>query len=269
MKADSKRKADIKTEIKTVVNKIEIGTMEAYGKTNVGKVRLNNEDSFFLTLEKINFLDNLFIVADGMGGHSAGEVASQEAIKRLIEFILGRDVIGKDYKTFLKKATEHANYQTYIKSVRDKGLKGMGTTMTVITIVDRMGFCTHVGDSRLYLYREGELKQQSVDHTFIQEIVQSGKLTEEEARVHPNRNMITRAVGIGANVAVDSFELYLQKDDIIMLCSDGLTGMIPDEMILETLNAEDTIENKTEKLIQQALDNGGEDNITVILVKVL
>ncbi len=267
MKAESKTEADINNE---VLNKLELeNKMEAYGKTNVGKVRLNNEDSFFLTLEKINFLDNLFIVADGMGGHSAGEVASQEAIKRLIEFILERDVIGKDYKTFLKKATEHANYQTYIKSVRDRGLKGMGTTMTAITIIDGMGYCTHVGDSRLYLFRNGELIQQSVDHTFIQEIVLSGRLTEEEARVHPNRNMITRAIGIGANVEVDSFELFLQKDDIIMLCSDGLTGMVPDEMILETLKAENTIEDKTEKLVTQALNNGGEDNVTVILVKVL
>ncbi len=242
--------------------------MKAFGKTDIGKLRLNNEDSFFLTLEKINFLDNLFIVADGMGGHSAGEIASQEAIKRIIEFILERDVVGKEYGNFMKKATEHANYQTYIKSVKNKGLKGMGTTMTAMTVFENKAYCTHVGDSRMYLLRKGELTQQTIDHTFIQEMIRSGKLTEEEAKKHPSRNMITRAVGIGANVEVDSFVMELEENDIILICSDGLTGMVTDEVIKYILGTDESIEQKTEKLVQQALDNGGEDNVTVVLMEV-
>ncbi len=242
--------------------------MEAYGQTDIGKIRMNNEDSFFLTLEKIHFLENLFIVADGMGGHNAGEIASQEAIKRLIEFILEREVVGKEYGSFMKKATEHANYQTYIKSVKNRGLKGMGTTITAITIVGNKGYCTHVGDSRMYVYRNQELKQLTTDHTFIQEMVLSGRLTEDEARAHPNRNMITRAVGIGANVEVDTFEVDILEKDILLICSDGLTGMITNDDICKNLATSETIEQKTQKLVQQALDNGGEDNVTVILVEV-
>ncbi len=242
--------------------------MEAYGQTDIGKHRTNNEDSFFLTLDRINYLQNLFIVADGMGGHNAGEIASQEAIKRLIEFILDREVVGKDYGSFMKKATEHANYQTYIKSVKNKGLKGMGTTITALTIVDNKGYYTHVGDSRIYVFRNNELKQLSLDHTFIQEMVKSGRLTEDEAKAHPNKNMITRAVGISANVEVDFCEVEVYKDDILLLCSDGLTGMVTNEDICGILTNDCTIEQKTQELVQQALYNGGEDNVTVILVKV-
>ncbi len=242
--------------------------MEAYGQTDIGKIRLNNEDSFFLTLEKIKKFENLFIIADGMGGHNAGEIASQEAIKRLIEFILEREVVGSDFGGFLKRATEHANYQTYIKSVKNKGLKGMGTTITAITINGDKVFGTHVGDSRLYYFRNDELNQVTMDHTFIQEMVRSGRLTDEEAKGHPNRNMVTRAVGIGANVEVDTFELEIGKSDILLICSDGLSGMVSNEEISEILATNDTIEQKTQKLVQQALNNGGEDNVTVILVKV-
>ncbi len=242
--------------------------MEAYGQTDIGKIRMNNEDSFFLTLEKIKDLNNLFIIADGMGGHNAGEIASQEAIRRLIEFILEREVIGKDYIGFLKKATEHANYQTYIKSVKNRGLKGMGTTITAITIEGNKAYGAHVGDSRLYSFRNDELTQITEDHTFIQEMVRTGRLTDDEAKAHPNRNMITRAVGIGANVEVDAFEFDINESDILLICSDGLSGMLSNEKISEILATNDTIEQKTQKLVQQALDNGGEDNVTVILVKV-
>ncbi len=242
--------------------------MDAFGKTDVGKIRSNNEDSFFLTLEKINFLDNLFIVADGMGGHSAGEVASQEAIKKFIDFTLERDVVGNDFETFLKKSTEHANYQTYIKSVKMLGLKGMGTTITAVSINENRAYVAHVGDSRLYLFRNKNLKQITVDHTFIQEMVLSGKMTEDEAKSHPSRNMITRAVGIGANVDVDTFDFEVQKGDILLICSDGLTGMVENERISEILGTDDIIYDKTDKLVQQALDNGGEDNVTAILVEV-
>lgn len=242
--------------------------MKAFGQTNVGKVRENNEDSFFLTLEKINFLDNLFIVADGMGGHSAGEIASQEAIKKLIEYVLERDVIGSDYSSFLKKATEYANYQTYIKSVKGKGLRGMGTTFTCVTIMNNKAYCTHIGDSRLYICRNEELIQKSIDHTFIHEMVATGKLTEEEALVHPHRNMITKAVGISANVEADVFEIDIVNGDIFLMCSDGLTGMLTDEEILKVLVTNDDIEQKTEKLVQLSLENGGVDNVTVILLEI-
>lgn len=242
--------------------------MKAFGRTDVGKIRKNNEDSFFLTLESINFLENLFIVADGMGGHSAGEIASQEAIKKFIEYILERDLVGKDYGVFLKKATEHANYQTYMKSVKNIGLKGMGTTLTTLTISGDKAYCSHVGDSRLYIFRDNELKQITVDHTFIQEMVATGKLTDDEARLHPNRNMITRAVGISANVETSLFEFDIKPKDIILMCSDGLTGMVTLEEIVSMLELDDIVENKTDKLVQQALDNGGEDNVTVMLVEV-
>ncbi len=235
--------------------------MMAAGRTDIGSVRHNNEDSIFFSCEKIFCLPNLFVVADGIGGHNAGEVASSKAIECFKGFLEnGCD----NMLDSLVQAVEFSNARVFQSSLENDELSGMGTTFTACVISDKL-YTVHIGDSRLYRFSDGKLCQLTEDHTFVNEMVKKGELTLEEARNHKNRNLITRALGTDNVVDVDAFVCDIKSGDLILLCSDGLTDMVSDEEISQILSRGDSVETFANNLIDKALKNGGADNISVIV----
>ncbi len=233
----------------------------------MGKVRENNEDSIFSTDSTIGCLDNIYVVADGMGGHNAGEIASSSAIEFLKEY-LENSQVDLDTYGIIMDSVFSANEKVFQKSKSESSRKGMGTTITLCTIKDDKAYFGHVGDSRAYLI-DDDIKQITFDHTYVNQMMQKGLMTKEQALVDPNRNMITRAIGIEPTVMVDVEEVDVKEGNIIMLCSDGLTGLVSDETILSTVNKyKDDVNKACDTLIEMALDKGGIDNISVILILV-
>ena len=233
--------------------------MKFFGKTDVGSVRTNNEDAFSVNATEKG---GLFIVADGMGGHNAGEVASAMAIQT-IEMEMAVSSVDNVVLN-LRSAIRSASKRIHRHAMTKQELSGMGTTVDVCWIEGMEAIIAHVGDSRVYLFREGKLHQITIDHSLVEEMVISKQISREEAKVHPMRNVITRALG-DENVQVDIMEVELQDQDRFLLCSDGLTGMVSDEKI-EAIMLEDTPEHIVDTLIKTANDNGGEDNITAVVV---
>ena len=238
--------------------------------TDIGKVRDHNEDSFLTLGGKSSppGVDALLVVADGMGGHAAGEVASQmtvDGIKRLLasEDLESPDLEGNAFGMFLGKVLEGVNQEVW-EAGQTPEKQGMGTTCTLAAIRGDQLFLAHIGDSRAYLLRDGELHQVSTDHSWVEEAVAMGTLTREEARVHPNRNVITRAIGLDQQVKVDTSSMPLADGDLILLCSDGLNSMIPDDEIKRAL-----LDNGPKQVCQALIDcannAGGHDNTTVAI----
>jgi protein phosphatase len=226
-------------------------------KTDVGLVRQGNEDSYLAEAP-------LFAVADGMGGHVAGDVASTTAVEVIMKY-LNDDLVQDPEK--LKEILREANKTIWEKAGSDTNLRGMGTTCTMLLFEGSTAHLAHVGDSRAYLFRDGQLKQITTDHTLVERMVTEGRLTADEAAHHPQRNIITNALGIDSDVDVDLFSLDLQNGDRVLICSDGLSSMIDDAEI-QTLVADGADPQTTaEQLVQAALDAGGEDNITVLLLE--
>lgn len=236
-------------------------------KTDVGKIRKKNEDSIFSSDDKVEVLDNLYIIADGMGGHNAGEVASSSAIEYFIDY-LKNNKVQLDTECTILDGIFSLNKKIYDRSITEIEHKGMGTTITLCTIKDNIAYFGHVGDSRAYLISKGEMSQITTDHTYVNEMVLKGLMTKEQAIIDPSRNLVTRAIGIGETVMVDYIEKEVSKGDIIMMCSDGLSGMISDEKINDIIQTNSDIENCCTILINEALENGGTDNISVILIYV-
>jgi serine/threonine protein phosphatase PrpC len=243
----------------------------AAGKTDVGQVRSTNQDSFLID-EK----ERLYIVADGMGGHAGGEIASSLCVQEVAKSIRDHKAVfaSKENRTHpdpriqnvLANAINHASTKIYEKALEDPSLKGMGTTATVVKVVDGYAYVAHVGDSRCYLLRCGFIYQVTNDHSLVSEQVRAGILTKEEAELHHLRNVITRSVGYQEEEDVDTTSLQLEDGDLLVLCSDGLHGKVPDKEISNL-----TKELQTEavsKLIQLANERGGDDNITVVVVRV-
>jgi PPM family protein phosphatase len=224
--------------------------------TDVGRVREGNEDAYL-----VDDAMGLVAVADGMGGHRAGEVASATALEALRSAIThGRP---------LRESMEDANEAVFTKSLTDEELRGMGTTLTAATLVTGGTVLVgHVGDSRAYLLHDGELRQVTVDHSLVEELVREGRLTADEAAVHPQRSIITRALGVDASVEVDVYPVELAPGDRLLLCSDGLTGMVQVETIAATLRREEDPARAAAALIDAANVAGGEDNITAVVVAV-
>ena len=224
--------------------------------TDVGRVRDGNEDAYL-----VDDAMGLIAVADGMGGHRAGEVASATALEALRAAITG----GRP----LRESIEDANDAVYTKSLTDTSLRGMGTTLTAGTLVagDTV-LVGHVGDSRAYLLHDGELRQVTDDHSLVEELVREGRLTADEAAVHPQRSIITRALGVDASVEVDVYPVELVPGDRLLLCSDGLTGMVAPDDIAATLRRESDPARAAAQLVDAANAAGGEDNITVVVVAV-
>ncbi len=224
--------------------------------SDVGRVREGNEDAYL-----VDDATGLVAVADGMGGHRAGEVASATALEALRAAITS----GKP----LREAIEDANEAVFTKSLADTDLRGMGTTLTAGTLAAGGTLLVgHVGDSRAYLLHDGELAQVTVDHSLVEELVREGRLTADEAAVHPQRSIITRALGVDATVEVDVYPVELVPGDRLLICSDGLTGMVQADAIAATLRREDDPTRAAQQLVDAANAAGGEDNITVIVVAV-
>ncbi len=243
--------------------------MQVSANSDVGMLRKNNEDTIYFTNEKIGNVDNLYILADGMGGHASGEVASSELAKVYCKYLCENDTITNDYEKYLEKALVYSNNKLHTMSKKDPLLAGMGTTATILTIKNNIGIIVHVGDSRLYVVRNGKLYQQTVDHTYVYELFKKGKITEEELRTHPNRNLITRAIGIKEEVKIDKLSIDLDEVNYILLCSDGLNSMVTDEEILDIIlsNKEKDLDIISKMLVDKANDEGGNDNVSVILIK--
>jgi protein phosphatase len=224
--------------------------------TDVGRVREGNEDAYL-----VDDATGLVAVADGMGGHRAGEVASATALEALRAAIThGRP---------LRESMQDANEAVFTKSLTDEELRGLGTTLTAATLVTGGTVLVgHVGDSRAYLLHDGELRQVTVDHSLVEELVREGRLTADEAAVHPQRSIITRALGVDASVEVDVYPVELAPGDRLLLCSDGLTGMVQAETIAATLRREEDPARAAAALIDAANVAGGEDNITAVVVAV-
>lgn len=242
--------------------------MEIGVKTDAGRVRDINQDAYYVSS---NEEYPLFIVADGMGGHKAGEVASRMAIeiisKKLIESLKNLILDDKGIQDLIKESIFLANEEIYQKSLEDEKFSGMGTTVILAYVTDNKIFIGHVGDSRAYLLREGVLHQITQDHTLVEELIKNGSISREEAKHHPQRNIITRAVGTSKNIDLDLIIEQKYKDDILLLCSDGLTNMLKDEEIRESLLTNKDIQIACEDLIRLSNDRGGYDNITVLAVK--
>lgn len=228
--------------------------MEVTFRTHVGCVRTLNEDSVLVQ-------GRLYVVADGMGGHKAGEVASDLAIRTLSAVCQKRADQG-----VLEKAVMQANGAIALRAQSSEECKGMGTTLTALWFGMRRAFLAHVGDSRAYRLRSGVFTQLTEDHSVVAELMRKGILTAEEAKTHPYRNVITRALGTAATVEVDMLELDRRKGDIYLICSDGLTGMVEEVKILTCLQTME-LEQAADELLKCALDAGGTDNISFILIK--
>ena len=229
--------------------------------TDVGMVRQQNEDSFLAE-------ETLFVVADGMGGHNAGEVASALAVTTL----KAGARLGIDDAEVFRELVQQANSAIYTASLDDSTQSGMGTTVTALSIVEGEEprvLVANVGDSRAYLWRSGALSRLSVDHSYVQELVNEGIITPEAARVHPRRNIVTRALGIDRSVMVDVFTHFVRTGDRIVLCSDGLVDEVADVEIARVLGQHTDPQETAEALVMVANTNGGRDNTTVIVVDVL
>jgi len=247
--------------------------MNIAGATSVGLVRSNNEDAFFFTANQIGPLSNLFIVADGMGGHNAGEVASAKSLEYFHEFVLQshRDVHGVpgDMVTFLVGAVEYANKGVYEHSLTNPGFSGMGTTFSACAVLGDKLAIAHIGDSRIYTIAQGRvITQITEDHSYVAEMVQAGNITPTEAKIHPNRNQLTRVLGCEPPVNVDGILHDINGVDSVLLCSDGLTDMLSDEEIMSIVSQNTFPQTRVQDLIDAANDRGGKDNITVIIIDV-
>ena len=248
--------------------------LKANGLTHVGRQRQHNEDSFLVENEA-----RLFIVADGMGGHAAGEVASKIAVESISEFILhtkeddgtwphAYDENFKRSTNRLMTAVRIANTRVLEAMRKDARLRGMGTTVVACLADNSTVSVAHVGDSRAYMIRDNKISRITNDHSWVFEQVQAGMLTEAEAEKHPLRNVITRALGGALQVAPDAKEIEAKPGDVYLLCSDGLTGMVPEADILRLVSASaDNLEKACKDLIDSANEHGGADNVTAILVR--
>jgi PPM family protein phosphatase len=232
----------------------------ATGGSDVGQVREGNEDALLLK-------DSVFAVADGMGGHLAGEVASAEALKP-IEALEGRIFDDAPLAVeALRRAVVEANDTVSRMAIDNPSYRGMGTTLTAALVEGRRLHVAHVGDSRAYLLRNGSFAQLTDDHTFVQHLIDEGRITREEAASHPQRSVVTRAIGVSPDVEVDSLSLDLRAGDQILLCSDGLTGVVDDTTIAAVLNETTDGDAAVTELIERANAAGGPDNITVVLLR--
>ena len=239
--------------------------MRIYSATDVGQKRKMNQDYVFATADPVGNLPNLFVVADGMGGHNAGDYASSHAVTSMVEEIR-QDADFNPVKV-IRHAIECVNTEILAQAQQDEKLRGMGTTIVAATIVGHYAYVANVGDSRLYLVNQ-QILQVTKDHSLVQEMVRMGEINAEQARNHPDKNIITRALGAERTVDIDFFDLKLEPGNVILMCSDGLSNMVEDSQIREIISdTEKNLEEKGKILISEANRNGGKDNIAVVLIE--
>ena len=252
------------------------GTMKVTVRaaTDTGRVRAHNED-YYAALggeESPPGVDALLVVADGMGGHAAGEVASQMTVAGILRLLASQGegspaLEGNAFGAMLGKVLEEVNREVW-QAGQDPDKRGMGTTCTLAAVRGNQLFLAHIGDSRAYLLRDGELHQVTTDHSWVEDAVAQGIITREEARVHPDRNIITRAIGLDTQPKIDTSAMALAGGDLLLLCSDGLNSMITDEDIQRTL-VDQNPEEVCQALIDAANNQGGHDNTTVVLAAIV
>lgn len=241
--------------------------MNVFSKTDVGQKRKVNQDYVYECAEKIGNLPNLFIVADGMGGHAAGDFASKFTVETIESHV--KEATDLDQvEEIIGGAIEKANAFLRVKANEDDKLYGMGTTVVVASVEDYELKVANVGDSRLYIVSEDEIRQITIDHSLVEEMVQSGGLDRIAARNHPDKNIITRAVGAADFVDIDFFTEEVKEGDILLMCSDGLSNMIEDDELCRIICDEGSLFERGNRLIDRANENGGLDNISVLLIDI-
>ena len=239
--------------------------MRVYSGTDIGRSRSVNQDYVYVSETPVGNLPNLFIVADGMGGHNAGDFASAFAVRVMVDSVK-EDADFNPVKV-IRHGIEVANHELIEQAKKSEERKGMGSTMVVATVVGNYVYVANVGDSRLYVINREEIRQVTRDHSLVEEMVRMGEIRREEARFHPDKNIITRAIGAGYDVKVDFFGHKLRDNDKILLCSDGLSNMLEDDEIFEIVNRDEEIARRAGELINRANTYGGKDNISVVLVE--
>ena len=241
--------------------------MKAFSATDVGQKREINQDYIYCNENVVGALPNLFIVADGMGGHNAGDFASRFCVENMVELLQTsseKTIIG-----MIENAITETNEKLIQQSKEKEDLEGMGTTLVLATILEHIMYVANIGDSRLYLISD-TIKQITQDHSLVEEMVKTGELKKEEARFHPKKNIITRAIGANNKVIPDFFEISVKEDDIILLCSDGLSNMLDDQELYQIVHQyKDDLKRAVEVLLQRANECGGKDNIAAVLVQPL
>ena len=238
--------------------------LRAWGMKDVGRCRDINQDYIFLSEEPMGNLPNLFLVADGMGGHRAGDLASEYTVSRVCEAVTKS--MQKIPFQILKGAFQYANQKLIEKAGESPAYAGMGTTLVAVTVQDDTAYVANVGDSRLYKIG-GTIEQFTEDHSLVEEMVRMGEISKEEARNHPEKNIITRAIGVSETVEPDYFDTKLEKGECLLLCSDGLSNMLEDAQIKEILDRRTDLRSGAEELVREANRNGGKDNIAVVLIE--
>ncbi|MCI7596689.1 MAG: Stp1/IreP family PP2C-type Ser/Thr phosphatase [Lachnospiraceae bacterium] len=231
--------------------------------TDIGRKRKLNQDYVFIADLPVGKLPNLYLVADGMGGHNAGGFASRYAVETIVEQINRSQEEGAF--SLLYEAIEEANFQVRRKALEDESMSGMGTTLVAATIEGDRLQVANVGDSRLYLVGD-TIRQITTDHSLVEEMVRMGGINREQARNHPDKNIITRAIGAGEEIKPDFFEVRLSKNDRIFMCTDGVSNMLTDEEIFRILQEPGGEEEQVRRIVQAANEQGGRDNMGVILI---
>lgn len=240
--------------------------MQAYSVTDIGKNRTENQDYVLSVPSPVGRLANLYLVADGMGGHRAGGFASRFCVETIHR--LAAESSQEEPAAVLRDVIEQTNSLLREEAEADPALSGMGTTIVAATVEGSTLCVANVGDSRLYVFRQGTLNQITEDHSLVEVMIRNGDLDRNEARFHPNKNIITRALGGLPEVEVDFFEVPLQGEEIILMCSDGLSNMVDDEEMGEILEKYGSdLETAADQLVRRANDYGGRDNIAVVLVR--
>jgi len=241
-----------------------VESLKTFSISDIGKNREMNQDYVYTSENAVGNLPNLFIVADGMGGHKAGEFASKFTVETIVESVRTNEQ--KEPVRIIEEAIQTANRELIQKARQDETMTGMGTTVVVVTVIGDKAFVANVGDSRMYVIGK-EITQVTRDHSLVEEMVRMGELAKDAAKDHPDKNIITRAVGAAQDVDVDFFEVELYPQDYILMCSDGLTNMVEDEDIRRIVQSQRDVAERVEKLVETANDHGGQDNITVVVIE--
>ncbi len=236
--------------------------MKTFSMTDTGMLREMNQDFVFFSDSPVGNLPNLYIVADGMGGHKAGEYASRYTVERVIASSL-RDM-DTEPVSIIRSAIQKANELLLEESREDESKQGMGTTLVLATIYEQRMYVANVGDSRLYVIGN-QIRQITRDHSLVGEMVRLGEVEADKAKEHPDKNIITRAIGAFDEVQPDFFEVDLENGEFVLLCSDGLTNMVDDVEIEQVVHSDISVEEKVKTLVKKANENGGKDNISVII----
>lgn len=238
--------------------------MRLYAMTDVGRRREINQDYVYATDSQIGPFPNLLVVADGMGGHKAGDFASKYTVETIVQELKNHK--DGDPESILREIVETANHKLIEQASKDVKLEGMGTTLVVATVIDHTLHFMNVGDSRLYLINNN-IRQLSKDHSLVEEMVRLGGIRAEDAKHHPDKNIITRAMGVKEGVEADFYELCIANGDVILMCTDGLTNMVDDEDMFGIIKGSRDIVEAVETLIDRANSNGGKDNIGIVLAE--